>query len=125
MGVMRALQGLGLADIWGTSRIPLYVLNVTYPFGAGRGRWLLPRQAGRAAGRGGAADYIEQALSKILCQAAIPTVLAGKDPFPMAGEYTAAVMAEPSARSRGNGSRTSWHRRCRASNAAHPRRRSM
>src|ERR1700722_3469505 len=29
--VLRALRGLGLADIWGTSRIPLYVLNVTYP----------------------------------------------------------------------------------------------
>src|SRR5690349_19096663 len=26
-GVMRALQGLGLADIWGVSRIPIYVLN--------------------------------------------------------------------------------------------------
>ena len=30
-GVMRALQRLGLADVWGTSRIPLYVMNVTYP----------------------------------------------------------------------------------------------
>src|SRR5215467_13940343 len=30
-GVMRALQDLGLADLWGTSRIPLYVMNVTYP----------------------------------------------------------------------------------------------
>ena len=30
-GVMRALQGLGLADVWGSSRVPLYVLNVTYP----------------------------------------------------------------------------------------------
>src|SRR3954451_3919168 len=27
-GVLRALQGLGLADVWGTSRIPLYVMNV-------------------------------------------------------------------------------------------------
>src|SRR5882724_7234611 len=30
-GVLRALRGLGLADVWGASRIPLYVLNVTYP----------------------------------------------------------------------------------------------
>ncbi|MFO1087002.1 MAG: indolepyruvate ferredoxin oxidoreductase subunit alpha [Reyranellaceae bacterium] len=93
-GVMRALQGLGLADIWGTSRIPLYVLNVTYPlvpdevagFCRGKRAVLLVEE--------GQPDYIEQALSKILRQAAIPTVLAGKDPFPMAGEYTAAVMAE-------------------------------
>ena len=30
-GVMRALQLFGLADIWGNTRIPLHVLNVTYP----------------------------------------------------------------------------------------------
>src|SRR5258708_10088797 len=32
-GVMRALQGRRLADVWGTSRIPPYVLNVPYPMG--------------------------------------------------------------------------------------------
>ena len=30
-GVMRALQQLGLADVYGAARVPLYVLNVTYP----------------------------------------------------------------------------------------------
>lgn len=30
-GVMRALQFLGLADVYGDSSIPLYVMNVTYP----------------------------------------------------------------------------------------------
>jgi indolepyruvate ferredoxin oxidoreductase, alpha subunit len=30
-GVIRALQRLGLADIYGDSSIPLYILNVTYP----------------------------------------------------------------------------------------------
>ena len=30
-GVIRALQHLGLADAFGTSHIPLYVLNVVYP----------------------------------------------------------------------------------------------
>ncbi len=29
--VLRALELLGLADVLGDSRIPLYVLNVTYP----------------------------------------------------------------------------------------------
>jgi TPP-dependent indolepyruvate ferredoxin oxidoreductase alpha subunit len=29
-GVVRALQGLGLADVWGATRIPVHVLNVTY-----------------------------------------------------------------------------------------------
>ena len=30
-GVMRALSLLGLADVYGNSRVPLYVMNVTYP----------------------------------------------------------------------------------------------
>jgi len=30
-GVIAALRQLGLADVYGTTRIPLYVLNVTYP----------------------------------------------------------------------------------------------
>ncbi|MCB1804946.1 MAG: indolepyruvate ferredoxin oxidoreductase, partial [Candidatus Competibacteraceae bacterium] len=29
--LLRALQQLGLADVFGTSRLPVYVLNVTYP----------------------------------------------------------------------------------------------
>ena len=30
-GVIRALQRLGLADLYGDTKVPLYVLNVTYP----------------------------------------------------------------------------------------------
>jgi indolepyruvate ferredoxin oxidoreductase alpha subunit len=30
-GLIRALQRLGLADIYGATDVPLYVLNVTYP----------------------------------------------------------------------------------------------
>ncbi len=30
-GVIRALQRLGLADLYGNTQVPLYVLNVTYP----------------------------------------------------------------------------------------------
>jgi indolepyruvate ferredoxin oxidoreductase alpha subunit len=93
-GVLRALQGLGLADVWGTSRIPLYVLNVTYPlipdevveFCQGKRAVLLVEE--------GQPDYIEQALNKILRQAAASTALSGKDLMPMAGEYTATVMGE-------------------------------
>ena len=29
--VIRALRELGLADVWGETRVPLYVMNVTYP----------------------------------------------------------------------------------------------
>jgi len=93
-GVLRALQGLGLADVWGTSRIPLYILNVTYPlipdevveFCQGKRAVLLVEE--------GQPDYIEQALNKILRQAATATALSGKDLLPMAGEYTASVMGD-------------------------------
>ncbi len=93
-GVLRALRGLGLADIWGTSRIPLYVLNVTYPlipdeiveFCTGKQAVLLVEE--------GQPNYIEQALNTVLRQAGIPTTLSSKDLFPMAGEYTAKVMGD-------------------------------
>jgi indolepyruvate ferredoxin oxidoreductase alpha subunit len=92
-GVLRALQGLGLADIWGTSRVPLYILNVTYPlvpdelaaFCAGKRAVLLVEE--------GQPDFIEQALHKVLRQAGLATEILGKAIFPMAGEYTASVMA--------------------------------
>ena len=54
-GVMRALQGLGLADVWGTSRIPALCDERHLSAGAGRGRRLLPQQARGAAGGGGPA----------------------------------------------------------------------
>jgi indolepyruvate ferredoxin oxidoreductase, alpha subunit len=91
-GVIRALQTLGLADIWGESRVPLYVLNVTYPlmddevtaFCAGKDAVLLVEE--------GQPEFIEQAIATILRRADIQTKLAGKDTLPMAGEYSAAVL---------------------------------
>jgi len=93
-GVIRALQGLDLADIWGNSRVPLYVLNVTYPliddevtaFCAGKDAVLIVEE--------GQPEFIEQAINTILRRADIQTRLAGKDLLPMAGEYTASVMAK-------------------------------
>ncbi len=93
-GVIRALQGLGLADIWGNSRVPLYVLNVTYPliddevtaFCAGKEAVLIVEE--------GQPEYIEMAVNTILRRADIQTKLAGKGTLPMAGEYTGAVMAK-------------------------------
>jgi indolepyruvate ferredoxin oxidoreductase alpha subunit len=91
-GVMRALQRLGLADLWGTSRVPLYVMNVTYPliddeivdFCAGKKAVLVVEE--------GQPDYIEQAIGSILRKRDVNAKLSGKDVLPMAGEYTAEVM---------------------------------
>ena len=86
---IRALQQLGLADAYGTSRIPLYVLNVTYPlvpdeitrFCSGK-RAVLVVEEGQPA-------HLEEAINSILRRADIndPHVV-GKDVLPMAGEYT-------------------------------------
>ena len=91
-GVVRALQRLGLADIWGTTRVPLYVMNVTYPlvedelveFCAGKQAILIVEE--------GQPDFIEQAVGSILRKRDVQTKLHGKDVLPMVGEYTADVM---------------------------------
>ncbi|MCW3474360.1 indolepyruvate ferredoxin oxidoreductase subunit alpha [Limobrevibacterium gyesilva] len=93
-GVIRALQLLGLADVWGSTRIPLHVLNVTYPlvdddlaaFCRGKQAVLMVEE--------GQPEFIEQALHAILRKAGVSTVLSGKDVLPMAGEYTALVLLD-------------------------------
>ena len=90
--VIRGLQQIGLSDAYGNTRIPLYVLNFTYPlvddevvgFCAGKSAVVVIEE--------GQPEFIEQAISTILRRRDIQTRLSGKDVFPMAGEYTAQVM---------------------------------
>ncbi len=105
--VVRALQQLGLADVFGEAKIPIYVLNVTYPlipeevtaFCAGK-RAVLMVEEGQPA-------YLEDALHAILRRAAeqpglrdiSQTKVLGKNflpgdegVFPLAGEYTGEVV---------------------------------
>ncbi|MBN9372713.1 indolepyruvate ferredoxin oxidoreductase subunit alpha [Hydrogenophaga sp.] len=97
-GVIRGLQSLGLADAFGASRLPIYVLNVVYPlvpdevldFCRDKRSVLLIEE--------GQPNYIEDALHAVLRKAGIDTRLHGKDIFPMAGEYTGDVMVEALAR---------------------------
>jgi indolepyruvate ferredoxin oxidoreductase, alpha subunit len=89
---VRALQQLGLADVFGESAISIYALNVTYPlvpeevaaFCAGK-RAVLVIEEGQPA-------YIEDALHAILRRADLQTRVVGKDCLPMAGEYTGEVV---------------------------------
>lgn len=93
-GVVRALQRLGLADLHGNSRVPLYVLNVTYPvvrdefleFCAGKQAVLMVEE--------GQPEFIEQHLATHLLRAGSETRLHGKDIFPLVGEYTGKVMLD-------------------------------
>jgi indolepyruvate ferredoxin oxidoreductase, alpha subunit len=91
---LRGLEILGLADVFGASRVPLYVLNVTYPlidaelvsFCAGKKAVLIIEE--------GQPEFIEQAVNTILRRADVATRVEGKSVLPMAGEYTGAVMKE-------------------------------
>jgi indolepyruvate ferredoxin oxidoreductase, alpha subunit len=90
--LVRSLERLGLADIYGQTKIPLYVMNVTYPlvdaeivrFCSGKKAVLMVEE--------GQPNFIEQNLSLILKQANSSTTLHGKDFLPMGGEYTNLVV---------------------------------
>ncbi|MBO9515149.1 MAG: indolepyruvate ferredoxin oxidoreductase subunit alpha [Variovorax sp.] len=90
--LVRALERLDLADVYGNTKIPLYVMNVAYPviesevlrFCAGKRAVLVVEE--------GQPNFIEQNLATILRQAGSTTALHGKDMLPVAGEYTAAEL---------------------------------
>lgn len=85
---LRALLQLDLADLFGASRVPLYILNVAYPlvedevlrFCAGKKAVLMIEE--------GQPDYHEQHLNTILGRHRLPTAVHGKDVLPMGGDYT-------------------------------------
>jgi indolepyruvate ferredoxin oxidoreductase alpha subunit len=90
--LMRALLRLGVADVYGNSRVPLYVMNVAYPvidsevlrFCEGKRAVLMVEE--------GQPNFIEQNIATILRQGGSATALHGKDMLPMAGEYAAAEL---------------------------------
>ena len=91
---LRALEVMGLADAFGTSRVPLYVLNVTYPlideevvrFAQGKRAVLVVEE--------GQPEFLEQAINTILRRADVQTAVEGKSMLPMAGEYTGGVVRD-------------------------------
>ncbi|MET3459747.1 indolepyruvate ferredoxin oxidoreductase subunit alpha [Variovorax atrisoli] len=90
--LVRALERLGLADVYGNTQVPLYVMNVAYPviesevirFCEGKRAVLVVEE--------GQPNFVEQNLATILRQAGSSTVLHGKDMLPVAGEYTASEL---------------------------------
>src|SRR5579864_6209108 len=91
---MRALELLGLADPFGNSRIPLYVLNVTYPLVDDEIRRFSEGKRGVLLIEEGQPDFIEQNLHAILRKAGLDCKVHGKDMLPMGGEYTPAVVIQ-------------------------------
>jgi len=96
--VVRALELIGQADIYGNTPLPLYVMNVAYPliddelvaFCRDKKAVLLVEE--------GQPDFVEQALHAILRKADVATRIEGKSLLPAAGEYTPLVLEEGLAR---------------------------
>ncbi|WFU00883.1 indolepyruvate ferredoxin oxidoreductase subunit alpha [Rhizobium sp. CB3171] len=93
-GVMRALQQLGLADVYGNSSVPLYVLNVAYPLVDDQMAEFCANKKAVLMVEEGAPEYIEQSLNTILRRRDIQTKVSGKDVLPMGGEYTPPVLVK-------------------------------
>ncbi|HEX4859956.1 MAG TPA: indolepyruvate ferredoxin oxidoreductase subunit alpha, partial [Rhizomicrobium sp.] len=85
----RALELKELSDSFGNTKLPVYVLNVTYPlipdevreFCAGKRAVLIVEE--------GQPEFIEHELNTILRRADLNTRVVGKEALPRAGEYTA------------------------------------
>ncbi len=92
--VIRGLQYLGLSDAYGNTKVPLYVMNVTYPvmddevaaFCQGKDAVLMIEE--------GQPEYLEQAVNTVLRRRDINTKVSGKDVLPMGGDYTAKVLMD-------------------------------
>ncbi|MDX3894573.1 indolepyruvate ferredoxin oxidoreductase subunit alpha [Pusillimonas sp.] len=93
-GVIRALQLLGLADHFGNSRIPLYIMNVTYPVIDDEVAEFCRDKKAVLMLEEGQPNYIEQNIATILRQRGVDALLEGKGVLPVAGEYTTAVMRD-------------------------------
>ena len=92
--VIRSLQLLGLSDVYGNSKIPLYILNVTYPIIDDEVIDFAKSKKGILLVEEGQPDYIEQNINAILRRAGVNTALHGKDLLPVAGEYTPASVTK-------------------------------
>lgn len=92
--VIRALQRIGLADVYGETDVPLYVLNAVYPliddevvdFCEDKDSILIVEE--------GQPNYLEQAIASMMHKKGVDTRILGKDILPMAGEYTGQIMLD-------------------------------
>ncbi|HSC63428.1 MAG TPA: indolepyruvate ferredoxin oxidoreductase subunit alpha [Caldimonas sp.] len=92
--VLRSLERLGLADVYGRSQVPIYVMNVAYPviesevlrFAQGKRAVLIVEE--------GQPNFIEQTLATVLRHGDATATLHGKDLLPRAGEYTLGVVRD-------------------------------
>jgi indolepyruvate ferredoxin oxidoreductase alpha subunit len=90
----RAMELLDLSDAYGDARLPIYVLNVTYPlvpeevasFCVGKRAVLIIEE--------GQPEFIEHELNTLVRRADLQTRIVGKSVLPRAGEYTGTVLKD-------------------------------
>jgi indolepyruvate ferredoxin oxidoreductase, alpha subunit len=90
--LLRALARFDLADLYGASRIPIYVLNAAYPlvpeevkdFCVGKRAVLVVEE--------GSPEYVEQQISVILRNADVATRVHGKDCLLRSGDYNSEAL---------------------------------
>jgi len=92
--IARSLELLGLSDPYGDTKIPLLVLNVTYPLVDADIKRFCAGKRGVLVVEEGQPNFIEQSLHAVLQQLEIPVKVHGKGMLPMAGEYTAATVIQ-------------------------------
>jgi indolepyruvate ferredoxin oxidoreductase alpha subunit len=90
--VLRALERLGLADVFGESSVPLYVMNVAYPLIDSEWQRFCESKRAVLVIEEGQPNFVEQNASTILRQQQSSTTLHGKDMLPLAGEYNTATV---------------------------------
>ena len=90
----RALELIGLSDMLGAAKLPIYCLNVAYPlvpeevteFCRGKRAVLVIEE--------GQPEFIEHELNTLVRRADLQTRIVGKDVLPRAGEYSGQVLKE-------------------------------
>ncbi|PWB63426.1 MAG: indolepyruvate ferredoxin oxidoreductase [Bradyrhizobiaceae bacterium] len=91
---LRALERLGLADVFGKARVPVYCLNVAYPLVPDEvKRFCLGKRAVLVVEEG-YPDYVEQMINVELRRADIQTRVLGKGMLPSAGEYSSEALID-------------------------------
>ncbi len=90
--LVRAMAQLGLSDAFGRSRVPIYVLNVTYPLCDAEVRAFCEGKRSVLIVEEGQPEYIEDAVRAILHKAGMQTAVSGKGLLPRAGEYSVDVL---------------------------------
>jgi indolepyruvate ferredoxin oxidoreductase, alpha subunit len=90
--LIQALQAQGLADEFGETAIPVYVLNVCHPLIASEVLRFCQGKRAILMIEEGQPEFIEQGLNTILARAGATVHVEGKGMLPLAGEYTGSVI---------------------------------